>query len=303
MKAALLLLAMTALAGCVTVHQPARSIAITIDDLPLHGPLPSGQSAKQVSDQLVAALRQGRAMTATGFVNGHWTESQPETLRVLEDWRDAGLLLANHGWAHRNFGDITLAEVRAEIDRNEPLLERLQPGQNWRWLRYPFLSEGTDPKHREAVRRYLAQRTYRVAAVTMDFSDWQFTAPYARCRARNDEAAVARLEQLYLTAASKSITYSRELSRRLYGRDIPYVLLAHGGAFTARIMPRLLALYRAEGFRFVSLADAQRDLAYATSINLMRSGPPATLEGAAQARNVPLPTRPSYASTLESICT
>jgi hypothetical protein len=36
-------------------------------------------------------------------------------------------------------------------------------------------------------------------------------------------------------------------------------LLMHIGAFDARMLPRLLALYKASGFRFVTLPDAARD--------------------------------------------
>ena len=303
MKRAALLLTSVALGGCATVPKAVGpTLAITIDDLPVHGPLPTVESATADSEQLVAALGRGGALSATGFVNGEWTEREPATLKVLQQWRRAGLLLANHGWAHRNFSSLDPEQVREEIGRNEPLLERRGPGTDWRWFRYPFLNEGKS-EQRDAIRRLLADRGYRIAAVTMDFSDWQWTAPYARCRAEGDTAAVERLEQLYLTAAKESVAYSRELSRRTHGRDIPYVLLIHGGAFTARMMPRLLDLYRSEGFRFVPLAQAQSDPAYASEMNPAAPGPPATLEGQAAAKDIAPPPRTSYAALLERACT
>ena len=42
------------------------------------------------------------------------------------------------------------------------------------------------------------------------------------------------------------------MAQALYGRDIPYVLLLHIGAFDAR----LLASYQSRGFRFVTLVEA-----------------------------------------------
>lgn len=44
------------------------------------------------------------------------------------------------------------------------------------------------------------------------------------------------------------------------------MLLMHIGAFDARMMPRLLALYRHRGVRFVPLAEAERDPAYASDM-------------------------------------
>ena len=41
----------------------------------------------------------------------------------------------------------------------------------------------------------------------------------------------------------------------------------HVGAFDARMLPRLLKLYRDKGFSFVPLQDAENDPFYATSID------------------------------------
>ena len=112
----------------------------------------------------------------------------------------------------------------------------------------------------------------------MDFSDWQWAAPYARCRNSGDEASIAQLETLYLAAARENADFSRALSRGVYGRDIPYVLLVHVGAFSARMMPRLLALYRDMGFRFVSLPQAEADPAYAADLAPAPGGRTTSLE-------------------------
>ena len=83
----------------------------------------------------------------------------------------------------------------------------------------------------------------------MSFADYSWNAPYARCLAKGDQAAIAGLERSYLAAAERAITASRAASKTIYGRDIPYVLLMHAGAFDARMAPRLLALYRPDGER------------------------------------------------------
>jgi hypothetical protein len=97
----------------------------------------------------------------------------------------------------------------------------------------------------------------------MSFGDYAWNEPYARCMAKGDAAAVATLEASYLKAAKDSLDFERGLSATLYGRDIPYVLLMHAGAFDARMMPRLLKLYQDNGVTFVSLEEAERDKFYA----------------------------------------
>ena len=107
---------------------------------------------------------------------------------------------------------------------------------DWHWFRYPFLDEGDTPEKRSQVRKFLAARGYKIAAVTMSFGDYMWNEPYARCVAKNDQGAIATLKSSYLAAADESITRYREMSRKLYGRDISYVLLMHVGALDAEML-------------------------------------------------------------------
>ena len=288
-----------ALGSCVTpqaAQQP--ELALTIDDLPVHGPYPPGETPQSVARAVIAALTAAHA-PAYGFVNGHWVVDQPETAEVLTMWRSAGLSLGNHGWAHRHLSEITPAEFERELVRNERILE--SGGEDWRWFRYPFLDEGWKSPKRAAGREILAKHHYKIAAVTMDFGDWMWTAPYARCRAAGDDASVSRLERLYMQAARESIGYYRQLSRTAYGRDIPYVLLLHISAFEARMLPRLLALYRSAGFRFVSLPFAEADPAYADQVQPELPADSTDMEGKAAAIK-PLPPRTDFAPILDGMC-
>src|SRR3546814_5001240 len=95
-------------------------------------------------------------------------------------------------------------------------------------------------------------------------------------------------------------------SNKVEGRRIPLVLLMHVGALDARMLPRLLGFYRAQGVRFVSLAEAERDPFYAGDIAPATARRPATLEAAAIAKGVALPPAPSprseeHTSELQSL--
>ena len=303
MRAWLLSAMMLATSACATTQERAAGpqLAITVDDLPVHGPLPANTAPLEVATEMLAALKAAGVTEAYGFVNGEWTVKEPQTAAVLSAWRRAGYPLANHGWSHRSVDAATAAEYEQEIARNEPLLERIAAGTDWRWFRYPYLHEGQDAAKRDAVRSILARRGYRIASVTMDFSDWQWAAPYARCRDLGDEASIKQLEVLYLAAARETADFSRRLSRGVYGRDIPYVLLLHVGAFSARMMPRLLNLYRDLGFRFVSLPQAESDAAYAADLAPAPGGQATNLEQLAAAKRVHAP-RTDYAAVLDRFC-
>ena len=289
------------LASAAASQTNARlEIAITIDDLPLHAPYPPGVTPDAVSRQMIAALKSG-GVPVTGFVNAVRMQEQPGTERVLNAWRAAGAVLGNHGWAHRALSDMSVAEFEQELVKDEPALARHGAGTDWHWFRYPFLDEGTDDAQRKAARQVLARYRYRVAAVTAGWADWAWTPAYARCTDRHDAAGVAELERLYLAAVKQSIADDRETAHKLYGRDIPYVLLMHVSAMSARMMPQVLHIYRDAGFRFVSLAEAERDPAYRDYTNLRLPPPPSRAE-AAKEKGVKLPAPPDYSVKLNAIC-
>ena len=281
---------------------PAPQIAFTFDDLPAHGSLPVGTTRLEIANKIIAALRAAHVPDVYGFVNAADLEKHPDDIEVLKAWRAAEFPLGNHGWSHMNLNQHMAQDWEADVLRDEPTIERLMKGADWHWFRYPFLAEGDTPEKRAGVRKFFLQHGYRIADVTMSFGDYRWTEPYARCKAKWDAQAIETLKQTYLEAADKSIDYYRELSQRLYGHDIPYVLLMHIGALDAEMLPRLLDLYKSRGFEFVTLQQAESDEFYRTSTDLSLPPAPDMLEGVAGERHIPMPPQPQLSVEPESIC-
>jgi len=296
------LLAACLVAAPIAAQASDIRMAITVDDLPAHSALPNGETRVGIARTFLAALKDAKAAPVYGFINGVQTELEPDSTDVLKIWRDAGHPLGNHGWAHLNLAQIDVATFEAELTRNEPLLQGLAAGSDWRWFRFPFLSEGDTPEKRAAVRELLKARGYHIASVTMSFGDYAWNEPYARCVARGDQKAIADLETRYLKAAELSLAHSRALSATLHGQDIPYVLLMHLGAFDARMAPRLLALYQSLGVTFVSLEAAQAHPFYAADLAAAPAAVPVTLENAMAARGLPVPPLSLDLAALDPVC-
>lgn len=272
-----------------TKPAPGPAIALTFDDMPTHGPLPIGESRLEIVQRIIAALKAHHVAAPHGFLNGGFGIDDPQSPAVLAAWRAAGYPIGNHTWSHLNLDATSAPAYLGEIARNEPLLTQLMGTRDWRWFRYPFLGEGSDPAKREAVRAGLRAGGYRVAAVTMSFGDYAWNDAYSRCKAKGNQAAITELEQSFLAAARAQALRSRTIAQSTVGRDIPYVLLMHLGAFDARMLPRLLDLYQELGFSFTSLPQAEADPFYASARDLTLPGPSPTLEAAANAKGVPLP--------------
>ena len=286
----------------ITTVAPAQQIAFTWDDLPAHSALPPGETRVEIGHKLIAALKAAHMPAVYGFVNGVAIQREPNSEPMLDDWRNAGFLLGNHTWSHMNLNTSSFADWEADLLKNESTLKQHAGNSDWHWLRYPFLAEGDSPEKRTETRKFLAAHNYRIAAVTMSFADYMWNEPYARCVAKNDTGAIAQLESSYLQAASADADFRRAMSKALFGRDIPYVLLMHVGAFDARMLPRLLDLYRSKGFSFVTLKEAENDPFYASSIDPSLPEQPGSLEGALNARHIPLPPRPAAAIDVNALC-
>jgi len=291
---------LASLAAPVAAREAKPVIAVTFDDLPAHSALPPDTTRVEIARKTIAAFKAQR-IEVYGFVNGNQIASEPASAPVLDMWRAAGLPLGNHGWQHLSLNQASLADYLADIDRTDAFIAPKMRGRDWHWFRYPFLAEGDDPAKRVEVRKALAARRYRIAQVTIGFGDYMWNEPYARCVAAGDQAAIEKLEATYLRAAAENAAATRKDARALYGRDIPYVLLMHIGAFDARMLPRLLAQYRAEGFRFTKLARAETDPVYAADVNPSR--PPATpVWDRMEAKGLkPTPTE-DFSKRLDSLC-
>ena len=197
---------------------------------------------------------------------------------------------------------LSAGKYEANIARNQPMLQRLQPEADGYWFRYPFLEEGNTVEKREQVRLWLAQHRYKIAEVSMDFQDYLWNEPYARCAAKRDEHSLQQLHDSYLATADQYIGVFRKLSHNLYGRDVPYVLLLHVGAFDAHMLPELIALFRSRGFAFVPLEQAMADPVYEQDPRLATPGGSTFLEMVATERKVEIPDNQEPEALLDRIC-
>jgi peptidoglycan-N-acetylglucosamine deacetylase len=298
-----LLAPLALLLGCAprAVGGPAAAVevAVTVDDLPVHGPLLDGQSRVGLARRFLQVFRAHRLPPVHGFVNGARLEAEPASEQVLTLWRGAGQRLGNHGWAHLGLDDTPLDEYRANITRNEPLLARLEPDATaWHFFRYPFLYEGRTLEARRAVRRFLAEQGYAIAEVSLDADDWAFSPPLARCAARGDAAAQAQLRADFVAVHLDELRRMRRLGQALEHRELRHVLLLHLGAADADALDELLTAFEREGVTWVSLERALADPFYAFDPDLASAAGAAFPYRVARARGVPVEP-PIYARGLE----
>jgi peptidoglycan-N-acetylglucosamine deacetylase len=238
-------------------------VALTFDDLPGGGKLPVRMTRTEIASKLAAELKANHLEGTYGFVNAVKLENDPDAQKALKAWVDGGMNIGSHTWSHMPLTANTAEAFEHEIDLNEPTLKEFAGTRDWHWFRYPFLWEGDTLEKRRAVRSYLKDHGYRVAQVSLDFEDYAWNDAYARCEAKQDATAIAWLKHSYLETATEYIRLGREEQLIAFGHEIPNVMLMHETAFTTLMLPELLELLRKEGFSFASLAEVEKDAAYA----------------------------------------
>ncbi|MGA7155744.1 MAG: polysaccharide deacetylase family protein [Acidobacteriaceae bacterium] len=286
----------------LAAQQTPLQVAFTFDDLPAHGPLPPGEYRPEPMRTILKVLKAEDMPQIYGFVNGFRTAEYPYQTELLREWIASGNALGNHTWSHPSLDKSSAKKYIHNIAEDEPVLEKVDPDGDWHWFRFPYLEEGDTMAKRDAVRDWLFAHHYRIAEVTIDFGDYMWNDAYARCSVKKDDAAIASLHESYLATADEYITYSRTLSQRLYGRDIPYVLLLHVGAFDAKMLPDLIGLFRKRGFTFVTLPKAESDPVYSVDPKVAYPGGGLLMELAATTTNVAMPDATEPEDQLAKMC-
>jgi peptidoglycan/xylan/chitin deacetylase (PgdA/CDA1 family) len=262
-KAVMSLILLPALSGLGV----AQKLAITIDDLPQNGGLPPGVTRVDITRETIAVLKKRHVPPVYGFINAKKLEGSADGAEALKLWA-AAEPFGNHTYTHIDLEQNTAEAFERDLEQNEPALELLakpglgKTGNDWHWLRYPYLHEGDTVEKRRAVREYLTKHGYKIAQVTLDWEDYLWNGAYARCVAKNDKKSIEWLRTSYLSTASEFLDLGRAQAKLIYGHEISYVLLMHLGAFSSTIMPDALDLLKKKGFKLVTLEEAESDPAY-----------------------------------------
>lgn len=246
--------------------QGPKLVAITFDDLPFTNATNDARAEAVKADKAIRRALVRHQVPATGFV----TEKHVQALGkdgplMLRAWLRDGLDLGNHGATHVDINNLDIAGVRQEIVAGETTIAPLAKkfGRPISFYRFAYNHLGDTEVKRSAIEGVLTERGYRLAASTIDTSDYLFDQAYAR--AAGNAAMRRRIEEAYLDHSRTQIRYYQGLNRQALGREPPAIIVLHSNRLNAATLDRLLAIFRSEGFRFVSLAQAQADDAYRTA--------------------------------------
>ncbi len=235
-----------------------RPLLVTVDDLPVAG-RHSSPERRAITQGLLAVLAKHR-VPAVGFVIGQ-NVREPDDVRLLQAWLDAGHELGNHTRGHLSLTAVTAEAFTADAEQGRAKLQEILDAskRRVRFFRFPFLREGETDGKLDAVRRYLRESGQRNVPVTIDDQDWSFEAPFVAARAAGDRKAMERVGQDYLAALRIEIRNQEELGDKVLGRKGPQVLLLHANEVGSRYWGQLFSWLEETGHRFASADEVLAD--------------------------------------------
>lgn len=247
-----------------------REIAITLDDLPLVGSrmnTPANQQrATERFMRIIKALKDYN-VPATGFViagaidKGQW--------EFLEEFKNAGFTIGNHTYSHGNLNAMNADKYIADLDRADKKLSPLFT--EVKYFRYPYLAEGRRDT-RQKVLRYLRENNYVIAPVTIDSKDFRFNEELYRIPFRQREQYIfTKMKPRYLSYIWKQTLKAESQAN---GRPTKQILLIHANLINSYLLEDILKMYKENGYKFISLAEALENPAPAIQV----SGPAETEE-------------------------
>jgi peptidoglycan-N-acetylglucosamine deacetylase len=264
-----ILIAFASLPAAQRPAPQARTMAVTIDDLPYLHRAPDGYlpAAQRGTATILAALKK-HGVPAVGFVNENKLDAATVDERaartaLLEQWVAAGHVLGNHTFSHPDANRLTVDAYLDEVDKGEVVTKRLMQARRPYplYFRHPMTRTGDTAEKKAGIAQGLASRGYTIAPHTIENSDFVFDVAYARA----DAGMRAKLAADYLAHTLAATEFAEQKARELFGRDdVPQTLLIHTIAINADHLDALLGRLVARGYRFITLEAAMRDPAYAT---------------------------------------
>ena len=131
-----------------------------------------------------------------------------------------------------------------------------------RYFRHPFLQTGRTMEIKAALDKFLAGNGYTIAPISFDNADYIFSRAYDNAFDKNDLDLMRRVGEAYIPYMRAKLEYWENQSSKLFGREIKQTLLIHANFINSDYMDDLALMFRARGYKFVSLEDALKDEAY-----------------------------------------
>lgn len=251
----------------------SKKLAIGFVSIP---PVDRTANAPKDSDataRLLIEKLKSHNVPAIGFVNGNSISDGEKLYPVRADivrlWRDAGFEIGIGGYKHIWFHDTPFEEYVANAEKNERVTKQILAEKNLplRYFSYPFLNTGKTIEDKNKFEEWLKNRNLTSVKYTIDNSEWLYSFAYDMARNDNDVSAMNEIRAAFIQYMTKMFDHYEAYSAEMFGRDINQTMVLTPSRLVADSADEIFGMIEKRGYKYVSMDEAQKDEAYATTEN------------------------------------
>lgn len=238
-------------------------------------PLPSnyGEKADKSFDETARLLIEkltAHRVPAIGFVNG---ENVMEGGRLSKNrvdaarmWSDAGLEVGIGTFKHVSFYNTPYDEYVNRVSMNESIAKQIlmDKSSSLKFFSYPYLNTGKTAEDQTRFENWLTTRGLRSVKYTFDNQEWMYSFAYDAARENNDAETAQQVKTEFLDYMTKMLAHFEAYSQEMFKRDIAQTLVLTPSRLVADSADELFGAFEKQGYKFVSMSEAQADEAYQT---------------------------------------
>lgn len=252
----------------VSAAMGQRSIAVTIDDLPVVSTNKTLAHRQKITKDLLKHVKNAN-VPAIGFVNENKLyaagdkRDEPQ-IDLLRSWMNAGMELGNHTFWHKSLHAIELKEYQEGILQGEVITKELMKEKRkpLKYFRHPYLQTGLSLDVKKGLDEFLAKHNYTIAPVTIDNSDWAFARAYDNVFDKSDKVKMKSVGSAYILYMITKLDYWERQSLKLFNREPKQILLIHANYLNADYFDDLAKAIKGRGYKFITLDEALTDEIY-----------------------------------------
>ena len=250
MKKAIMVPALLILLTLSNASLQAAEICLSFERLPFMEPL-IYWTPREISSRVLRELEK-RNIQAIGFVQEEKLLDMPSSGIVLLDWAGKGHLLGNNTFSYVDFNELSVKEFLEHVADGQGSILRASrvSGNNYRYLRFPSMHHGNSEEKRNRIKSTLYKNNYTVFPATVIPFDYEFNWVFRDHV--EDEEAIDILREMYLDYLIKCLEQAEELSREVFGQEIPQIVRLHIGIATSQFLSGFLERLEKRGDSFIT---------------------------------------------------
>jgi len=231
----------------------AKEVAITFDDSP--------RAAKGYFDgktrakKLIANLKNHNVKQVAFFSVSK--QLNPEGVKRIQSYSDAGHIIANHSHSHPDFNKLTLEEYAKDFTLADSLLSQFKTFK--KWFRYPYLREGNTLQKRDGMRALLKEKAYSNAYITLNNYDWYIETLFQQAIKDKKTFDFNDMRRFYVDVLMESIEYYDQMAITYLGRSPKHVLLLHEMDISALFIGDLIDELYKKDWNIITPVEAYTD--------------------------------------------